>query len=105
MEKLEEEPWSNVEATLCNVVQRNPLFKEKRMMVKVKDICDDKESSEFEFKVFLSKSTVTKSKGDPKILKRGPKGDPILSKKGTKRGPKLRKRGPKVPFFRIVGKE
>ena len=53
------------------------------MMVKVKDICDDKESGEFQFKVFLSKSTVTKSKGAPKILKRGPKGDPIFSTKGT----------------------
>ena len=83
MEKLEEEPWSNVEATLCNVVQRNPLFKEKRMMVKVKDICDDKESSEFEFKVFLSKSTVTKSKGDPKILKRGPNFEQKGDQKGT----------------------
>ena len=30
--------------------------------------------------------TVTQSKGDPKILKRGPKGDPTLSRKGTKRG-------------------
>ena len=43
--------------------------------------------------------TVPQSKGDPKILKRGPKGDPILSKKGTKRGPKRRKRGPKIRFF------
>ena len=54
-EKLEEERWSDVEATLCYVVRRNPLFKKKRMMVKVKNICDDKESGEFDFKVFLSK--------------------------------------------------
>ena len=27
-EKLEEEPWSDIEATLCFVVQRIPLFKE-----------------------------------------------------------------------------
>ena len=37
-ETLEEEPWSDVEATLWYVVQRLPLFKEKRMMVKVKNI-------------------------------------------------------------------
>ena len=30
-EKLEEEPWSDVEATLWYVVQRIPLFKEKRI--------------------------------------------------------------------------
>ena len=28
-------------------------------------------------------STVPKSQGDPKIVKRGPKGDPIFGKKGT----------------------
>ena len=27
-EKLEDELWSDVEATLCYVVQRNPLFKQ-----------------------------------------------------------------------------
>ena len=37
-EKLEEEPWSDIEATLWFVVQRIPLFKEKRMMVKIKNI-------------------------------------------------------------------
>ena len=35
-ENLEEEPWSDVEATLWYVVQRVILFKEKRMMVKLK---------------------------------------------------------------------
>ena len=44
-------------------------------------------------------STVPKSQGDPKIVKRGPKGDPISSKKGTKRGPFWRKRGPKIRIF------
>ena len=53
-EKLEDEPWSDVEATLCYVVQRIPLFKEKRMMVKLKNIHDDRETGEFEFKVFLT---------------------------------------------------
>ena len=53
--KLEEEPWSDVEATLWYVVQRIPLFKEKRMMVKLKNIRDDRESGEFDFKVFLTK--------------------------------------------------
>ena len=41
-EKLEEEPWSDIEATLCFVVQRIPLFKEKRMMLKLKTICDER---------------------------------------------------------------
>ena len=36
-EKLEEEPWSDAEATLWFVVQRIPLFKEKRMMLKLKN--------------------------------------------------------------------
>ena len=54
-EKLEEEPWSDVEATLWYVVQRIPLFKEKRMMVKLKNIRDDRDSGEFDFKVFLTK--------------------------------------------------
>ena len=48
-EKLEEEPWSDAEATLWFVVQRIPLFKEKRMMVKLKNIHDDRESGEFDF--------------------------------------------------------
>ena len=48
-EKLEDELWSDVEATLCYVVQRIPLFKEKRMMVKLKNIHDDRETGEFEF--------------------------------------------------------
>ena len=39
-EELEQEPWSNLEATLCYVVQRLPLFKAKRMMVKLKNIRD-----------------------------------------------------------------
>ena len=43
---LEEEPWSTVEATLWYVVQRLPLFKEKRMMVKLRNICDDREGGE-----------------------------------------------------------
>ena len=34
-------------------------------------------------------STVPKSQGDPKIVKRGPKGDPSFGKKGTQRGPFL----------------
>ena len=54
-EKLEEEPWSNLEATLWYVVQRLPLFKAKRMMVKLKNIRDDRESKEFAFRVFLCK--------------------------------------------------
>ena len=54
-EKLEEEPWSNLEATLWYVVQRLPLFKEQRMMVKLKNIRDDRESREFAFRVFLCK--------------------------------------------------
>ena len=40
-EKLEAEPWSNLEATLWYVVQRLPLFKAKRMMVKLKNIHED----------------------------------------------------------------
>ena len=36
-------------------MQRLPLFKEKRMMVKLKNICDDRESGDFVFRVFLSK--------------------------------------------------
>ena len=39
----------DVEATLWFVVQRIPLFKEKRMMVKLKNIHDDRESGEFDF--------------------------------------------------------
>ena len=54
-EKLEEKPWSNLEATLWYIVQRLPLFKEQRMMVKLKNICDDRESGEFAFRVFLCK--------------------------------------------------
>ena len=54
-EKLEEEPWSDIEATLCFVVQRIPLFKEKRMMLKLKNICDERANGSFEFKVFLTK--------------------------------------------------
>ena len=54
-EKLEEEPWSDIEATLWFVVQRIPLFKQKTMMVKLKNIRDNRESGEFEFKVFLTK--------------------------------------------------
>ena len=50
-----DEPWSDVEATLCYVVQRIPIFKEKRMMVKLKNIHDDRETGEFEFKAFLTK--------------------------------------------------
>ena len=52
---LEEEPWSTVEATLWYVVQRLPLFKEKRMMVKLRNICDDREGGKFVFKVYLCK--------------------------------------------------
>ena len=52
-EKLEEEPWSDIEATLCFVVQRIPLFKEKRMMLKLKNIRDERANGKFEFKVFL----------------------------------------------------
>ena len=54
-EKLEEEPWDMVQATLWYVVQRLPLFKEKRMMVKLKNIVDDRDAGLFDFKVFLSK--------------------------------------------------
>ena len=54
-EKLEEEPWSDIEATLCFVVQRISLFKEKRMMLKLKNICDERANGTFEFKVFLTK--------------------------------------------------
>ena len=36
-------------------MQRIPLFKENRMMVKIKNIHDDRESGEFDFKVFLTK--------------------------------------------------
>ena len=54
-EKLEEEPWSDIEATLCFVVQRIPLFKEKRMMLKLKNIRDERANGQFEFKVFLTK--------------------------------------------------
>ena len=54
-EKLEEEPWSDLEATLWYVVQRLPLFKERRMMVKLRNISDDRENGEFNFKVFLCK--------------------------------------------------
>ena len=54
-EKLEEEPWSYIEKTLWFVVQRIPLFKQKTMMVKLKNIRDNRESGEFEFKVFLTK--------------------------------------------------
>ena len=61
-EKLEDEPWSDVEATLCYVVQRIPLFKEKRMMVKLKNIHDDRETKEFEFKVFLTERPEVYSK-------------------------------------------
>ena len=46
-EKLEEEPWGMVQATLWYVVQRLPLFKEKRMMVKLRNISDDRENGEF----------------------------------------------------------
>ena len=53
-EKLEE-PWSDIEATLCFVVQRIPLFKEKRMMLKLKNIRDERANGKFEFKVFLTK--------------------------------------------------
>ena len=66
-EKLEEEPWRDVEATpLWYVVQQTPLFKEKRMMVKLKNIRNDKESGEFEFKVFLTK----RPEVYPKVMKR-----------------------------------
>ena len=54
-EKLEEETWTNLGATLWYVVQRLPLFKAKRMMVKLKNIRDDRESKEFAFRVFLCK--------------------------------------------------
>ena len=54
-EKLEEEPWGMVQATLWYVVQRLPLFKEKRMMVKLRNISDDRENGEFSFQVFLTK--------------------------------------------------
>ena len=53
-ETLEEEPWSDVEATLWYVVQRIPLF-----------------------------STVPKSQGDPKIVKRGPSFEQKGDQKGT----------------------
>ena len=54
-EELEQEPWSNLEATLCYVVQRLPLFKAKRMMAKLRNILDDRKSKEFAFRVFLCK--------------------------------------------------
>ena len=44
-EKLEEEPWGEVKAALWYVVQRLPLFKEKRIMVKLRNISDDRENS------------------------------------------------------------
>ena len=52
LEKLQEEPWSDLEATLCYEVQQIPLFKEKRMMLKLRNISDERESGEFDFKVF-----------------------------------------------------
>ena len=51
--KLEEEPWSDIETILCFVVQQIPLFKEKRMMLKLKNIRDERANGKFEFKVFL----------------------------------------------------
>ena len=44
-EKLEEEPWGEVQAALWYVVQQLRLFKEKRMMVKLRNISDDRENS------------------------------------------------------------
>ena len=41
LEKLQEEPWSDLEATLCYEVQQIPLFKEKRMMLKLRNISDE----------------------------------------------------------------
>ena len=54
-EKLEEEPWSDLQATLWYVLQRLPLFKEKRMTVTLKQIVDDRETGVFDFRAFLSK--------------------------------------------------
>ena len=44
-----------VQATLWYVVQRLPLFKKKKMMVKLKNIIDDRDAGVFDFRVFLSK--------------------------------------------------
>ena len=54
-EELEQEPLGMVQATLWYVVQKLPLFKEKRMMVKLKNIVDDRDAGVFDFKVFLCK--------------------------------------------------
>ena len=55
LEGLQQEPWGDIEATLGFVVQQKPIYKENRMMVKLRSIHENRDSGEFDFKVFLTK--------------------------------------------------
>lgn len=53
--KLEPEFWGDLEAALWWSVQRLPIFKSQRMMVKLKSMTENREKGLFDFRVFLTK--------------------------------------------------
>ena len=53
--KLEADFWGDLEATLWWSVQRLPIFKKERMMLKLKSMTENREEGHFNFRVFLSK--------------------------------------------------
>ena len=52
---LQPEIWGDLEADLWASVQQLPLFKQKKLMVKLKSMTENKEEGIFNFKVFLTK--------------------------------------------------
>ena len=53
--KLQPEIWGDLEADLSASVQQLPLFKQQKLMVKLKSMTENKEEGNFNFKVFLNK--------------------------------------------------
>ena len=53
--KTEVSPWVDLAASLWGVVQQLPLFNEERMMVKIKDIDEDRASGQFKCRVLVIK--------------------------------------------------
>ena len=53
--KLQPEMWGDLEADLWASVQRLPLFKQQKLMVKLRSMKENKEDGYYNFKVFLTK--------------------------------------------------
>ena len=59
--KTEVSPWCDLAASLWVVVQQLPLFNKERMMVKIKNIDEDRARGQFKFREGLVEQVLSKS--------------------------------------------